>query len=626
MPAAQHTMAGDTGHVEHPSPNFDDDYFARVLPTFDSLGATPPENPDAQAIARNWVASLATHSARQDAPGLVAALLHPAGWWRDLFALTWDLRSFAGAAAVAAFLADCLPARGLGDVALQSAEHQAPFPGLAWVLVRFAFGTRVAAGRGTARLVYGPDGAWRAFAVSTQLDELKSRSERLGDRRDFRTEQGDWEARRAAEREFADKDPEVLVVGAGHGGLGTAAHLKHLDVSCLVVERNERVGDNWRNRYDSLTLHDPIWTNHMPYLPFPPSWPVFSPARKIANWFESYVDALDLNVWTSAEALSAARDEHTKKWDVRVRRADGSERVLHVDNVVLAQGYTFKNVVFPGQEEFQGRLMHSTQYRSAKGLDAKKVVIMGACTSAHDIASDCVNHGIGDVTMIQRSSTYIISSQAAVRALVPASTWEHRPCHEIELDNFSMSFKLQSPLHTRVAAVMREMDRELLDDLARTGYRVKNGAAGDRGLFHLLFGRGGGYYLDTGACAKIIDGKIRVKSGSEVARITPTGVALADGTELPADVIVVATGVDCERKLARKLLGPTVGGRVPDIWGLNAEGELRGSWHELDGLDNMWFIHGNFATCRFYSKLIALQIKAKQEGIFGPRYAPPSSP
>ncbi|GJE89351.1 NAD(P)/FAD-dependent oxidoreductase [Phanerochaete sordida] len=617
-------MATDNGHIKTPSLSFDDDYFARQLPTFASLGATPPENPDAQAIAHAWADSFADHIARQDVAGLVGSLLHPASWWRDLFALTWDLRSFAGSAAITTFLHDCLPRSGLGELTLESAVHQPLFPDLAWILVRFAFSTRVATGKGTARLVYGPDGVWRAFAVSTQLDGLKGHPERLGDLRDFRTDLGDWAERRAEEREFVEKDPEALVIGGGHGGLDIAAYLKTLGVSCLVVEKNERVGDNWRKRYDSLTLHDPIWSNHMPYLPFPSSWPVFPPASKIADWLEFYVNALDLNVWTSTEAVSAVRNEETKKWDVTVRRGDGSERTLHVDNIILAQGFTFKKVDFPGQEEFQGKLMHSTQYRSTKNLDAKKVVIIGAATSAHDIASDCVKHGIGDVTMIQRSSTYIISN-AGVRTLMPASDWEQRPREEVELDSFSMSFKLQFPLHARFVAALREMDRELLDGLTRTGYRVGNGAKDDCGPFRLFTDRGGGHYIETGTCQRIIDGKIKVKSGSGIERITATGVTLADGTELPADVIIVATGVDSERVPARKLLGPEVGARVPGLWGLNAEGELRGAWHELDGLDNMWSTMGNFAICRFYAKLIALQVKAKQERIFGPRYAPPSS-
>lgn len=65
-----------------------------------------------------------------------------------------------------------------------------------------------------------------------------------------------------------------MLLGAGQGGLTVAARLKQLGVKTLIVDRNKRIGDNWRNRYHQLVLHDPVWYDHMPYLPFPENWPV----------------------------------------------------------------------------------------------------------------------------------------------------------------------------------------------------------------------------------------------------------------------------------------------------------------------------------------------------------------
>jgi cation diffusion facilitator CzcD-associated flavoprotein CzcO len=90
----------------------------------------------------------------------------------------------------------------------------------------------------------------------------------------------------------------VLVLGAGHSGLSAAARLKALGLDTLVVEKNSRVGDNWRTRYRSLNLHNEVWANQMPYLLFPPTWPAYCSKDKIADWFESYASILDLNVWT----------------------------------------------------------------------------------------------------------------------------------------------------------------------------------------------------------------------------------------------------------------------------------------------------------------------------------------
>ncbi|EKM60226.1 uncharacterized protein PHACADRAFT_189361 [Phanerochaete carnosa HHB-10118-sp] len=184
----------------------------------------------------------------------------------------------------------------------------------------------------------------------------------------------------------------------------------------------------------------------------------------------------------------------------------------------------------------------------------------------------------------------------------------------------------------RAAAHVRALDRDILDGLVRGGYTLRNGGEHDCGVYHLFVTRGGGYYIDNGACRKIIDGKIKVKSGVEVERITPGGVVFTDGTELPADIIVVATGFDDVRVPIRNLLGEPAGAAVPPLWGLNAEGELKGPWRELQNLPNMWLMMGrdadeicagNFGWCRCFSKILALQIKAKQEGLYGTRYAAP---
>ena len=85
-----------------------------------------------------------------------------------------------------------------------------------------------------------------------------------------------------------------------------AARLKMLKVDTLVVDREERVGDNWRQRYHQLVLHDPVWYDHMPYLPFPPDWPIYTPKDKLADFFETYVKFRELNVWTQTEIKSSS--------------------------------------------------------------------------------------------------------------------------------------------------------------------------------------------------------------------------------------------------------------------------------------------------------------------------------
>lgn len=122
----------------------------------------------------------------------------------------------------------------------------------------FDFETDSGIASGIARLVPTANGEWKAHTIFTNLEDLKGFPEKIGPLRNSVTNHGKWEENRKKEAEFVDKQPTVLIVGGGQSGLDVAARLKALNVSSLVVERNPRIGDNWRTRYESLTLHDPV--------------------------------------------------------------------------------------------------------------------------------------------------------------------------------------------------------------------------------------------------------------------------------------------------------------------------------------------------------------------------------
>lgn len=228
------------------------------LPTLDSLGVAPPKDVDVESVGRAWVCDFADRLVARDVHGLVLHLLHTEPWWRDIFALTWDVRTFKGREKIHTFLHDRLDETQLGNVSFIKATYQTPYPDIAWILVQFSFETAAGLGRGDTRLVYGKDGAWRSVTVYTNLEGIKGHPERLGNQRNFSPDHGVWETHREEEKLFVEKDPEVLIIGGGQSGLEAAARLNALGVSNLVVEKNSRIGDNWRQRYESLSLHGPI--------------------------------------------------------------------------------------------------------------------------------------------------------------------------------------------------------------------------------------------------------------------------------------------------------------------------------------------------------------------------------
>ncbi|KAI0089780.1 hypothetical protein BDY19DRAFT_85160 [Irpex rosettiformis] len=615
------------------------------LPTTAKLGIPTSEirNIDPEQVARDWLDSFASIIKKSDIDAILSKLTTDA-WWRDILVLTWDLRTFQGQDKIKQFLNDRLSRSKLSNFQLSFAKIDDLYEDLAWVRAHFTFDCHVGSGSGVVRLVPVANAQgqreWKAHNVFTNLESLSSFPENSGWRRNFAPNHGKWISQRHQQMEFADHDPEVLVVGGGQSGLEIAARLKLLGVETLVCERQERVGDQWRKRYAALCLHDVVWYDHMPYLKFPESWPVYTPAQKLADWLEFYAKSLEIDIWTSATVVSVKKLEDGM-WQVTVERrklplpgeqtnapkeeAETETRVLKVKHVVFALGIgggTPKMPVIPGMDEFKGQILHSTKHDKALDHVGKKVVVVGACTSAHDIAADYADHGI-DVTLWQRSKTYIMTTKEGMPRLMKNIYWEDGPPTEVaDLIDNSMPVLYRKMVHKRVAKDIAEADKELLDGLRKVGFGLTMGED-DSGFLILALRRLGGYYLDVGASQMIIDGKIKLKSGSGgIKQFTKDGLIADDGTELKADVVLFATGYGDGREPVREIVGEEVGKQITPIWGLDEEGEIRSCWKEM-GVENMWLMMGNFAWCRFYSKTLALQIKAKSEGLLNERYSAP---
>jgi cation diffusion facilitator CzcD-associated flavoprotein CzcO len=582
------------------------------------LSAPSRATATAEDVSSAWLADLARSLGQANATTIEQLFLADA-WWRDLLAFTWDLRSFHGPPAIALALLSSFESTAPSAFRVtKTREPDLPiFDGLDMVVAFFDFETAIARGNGVLRLK-ATDSGWKAWTLLTNMDELKGFEEMTGSRRPLGNEHGalSWPKRRVAQREAADHDPAVLVIGAGQNGLAIAARLRQLDVTTLVVEKNERVGDNWRHRYDSLVLHDPVWFDHLPYLSFPPQWPVFTPKDKLADWLESYSRIMELDIWTQAHVQEGHYDAEGRRWSVQIRDASGTERTMHPRHVVLATGlYSVPFVPeIAGAADFGGTFMHSSLYRSGREFAGKKAVVIGASNSGHDIAQDLYEHGV-NVTMIQRSSTYVINSADFVGVLL-AGRYEEGGPPTADADRLSISVpnRMLLELARYATQVVAGIESELLSDLDRRGFEVGFGDAG-AGITELFLQRGGGYYINVGAAELIATGKIKVKH-SGVQALTHHGLVCDDGTYLPADLVVLATGYHNMRESARRLFGNEVADRCTTVWGLDDEGELRAVWRK-SGQDGLWFMAGNLQQARIFSKFLALQIKAIEEGVVG---------
>ncbi len=563
----------------------------------------------------------------------VANLFEPEGYWRDLVSFTWNIKTMEGRPAIVEMLEAQLAAirpRGFAVTPGEKAEDGGDFD-QAWI----DFETEVGRGHGHVRLRGG-----KIWTLLTTLKEIKGHEEHRGRTRPQGVahtadpSRKTWAEARAEEAETLGRSvqPYVVIIGGGQGGIALGARLRQLGVPTIIVEKNARPGDSWRNRYKSLCLHDPVWYDHLPYIPFPENWPVFAPKDKIGDWLEMYTKVMELNYWSSTTAKSARYDEAAKEWAVVVEQG-GTEIVLRPKQLVFATGMSAKAnwPTFPGQDVFEGEQQHSSTHPGPDAYKGKRVVVIGSNNSSHDICAALWEAG-ADVTMVQRSTTHIVRSEPLMKhglgslyseeALAKGMTTE-----KADLIFASIPYRLLPEFQKPIYDTIKAEDAEFYAGLEKAGFMLDWGADGT-GLFMKYLRRGSGYYIDVGASQLIIDGRIKLKAGWDVERLTRDAVVLKDGTVLPAYLVVYATGYGSMNGWVADLVSREMADKVGKVWGLGSdtpkdpgpwEGEQRNIWKPT-AQEGLWFHGGNLHQSRHYSQFLSLQLKARQVGLDVPVY------
>jgi cation diffusion facilitator CzcD-associated flavoprotein CzcO len=580
---------------------------------------TRPQAP--ATAAQDWLEQLERALARGD-DALLAGLFVADSYWRDLLALTWRIQTIAGATAIARELNAAARRAGPSGFALapdRTAPRRVTRAGTETYEAIFRLETAQGRGAGVLRLVADADGAMKAWTLLTALDEIKGHEERLGQSRpsgsayarDFHGP--NWLDARTAAAAYTDREPAVLVVGAGQAGLSAAARLGQLQIDTLMVDREARVGDNWRRRYHTLVLHNQVHVNHLPYMPFPPTWPAYIPKDKLAGWFESYAENMELNCWTGTGFEGASYDAATARWSVTLRRGDGTTREMHPRHIVMATGASgIPNLPdIPSLKNFAGTVLHASQYQDGEAWRGKRAIVIGTGTSGHDIAQDLHANG-AKVTIVQRRSTMIVNVEPS--AQLPYALYdEGPPLEDCDLITTSIPLPLARKSHIMLTEQARKLDHALLDALERVGFRLDFGDDGTGWQFKYLT-RGGGYYFNVGCSELIVKGEVGLMQFADIDGFVANGARLRGGETVEADLIVLATGYKGQDVLVRKLFGDEVAARVGPIWGFGDTLELRNMFVRTPQ-PGLWFIAGSFAQCRIYSKYLGLQIKASELGM-----------
>ncbi|GGF41361.1 FAD-dependent oxidoreductase [Marmoricola endophyticus] len=588
----------------------------------------------ASETATAWLTAFDTALQARDVDA-AAGMFATESFWRDLVAFTWNLKTVEGRAGVTDLLTSTLDHAAPSGWVLEEPADEADGVVTAWIV----FETAVGRGRGLLRLVE-EDGEQRAFTLLTTLYELKGHEEPRGTHRPKGAEHGadkhrsSYLEKRQAEAESlgSTTQPYVLVIGGGQGGIALGARLRQLSIPALVIDKHPRPGDQWRNRYKSLCLHDPVWYDHLPYLKFPDNWPVFAPKDKVGDWLESYTKVMEVPYWSDTTATSASYNEEQGEWTVEVER-EGRALTLKPKELVFATGMSGKPRVpeVPGADVFRGDLHHSSAHPGPDAYAGKKAVVIGSNNSSFDICGALWEND-ADVTMVQRTSTHIVKSESLMeyglgdlyseRALAAGTTTE-----KADLIFASLPYRIMHRFQIPAYETMAEVDKDFYDRLEGAGFWHDWGDDGS-GLFMKYLRRGSGYYIDVGAAELVADGAVKLAHG-QIDHLTEDAVVLEDGTELPADVVVLATGYNSMNGWVSDLIDDETADRLGKCWGLGSEttkdpgpweGEQRNMWKPTN-VPHLWMHGGNLHQSRHYSLYLALQLKARYEGIDTPVYA-----
>jgi cation diffusion facilitator CzcD-associated flavoprotein CzcO len=604
-------------------------------------------------LAEDWLAAFERALVSRDV-ARIGTLFHQDCHWRDVLAFTWNLTPVAGRDAVAARLAAeqaRIGAHGFHLPPGRRLPRRVKRLGIDSIEAIFEFKTADGRGSGIIRLAPAPDAGntmpnagdaipndaipndaipndamshdgMKAWLLSTTLQALDGHEEKIGANRPTgaaysRNFGGDnWADMRRKASAYEDREPAVLVIGAAQAGLAIAARLNQLGVDTLVVEKWSRIGDSWRKRYHSLALHNSIHLNHLPYMEFPPTWPKYIPKDMLGNWFEFYADAMEINCWTDMEFVGGTWHETEKRWTARLQRSDGTERVVRPRHLVFANGVSSYPMIpdLPGLEDFKGEVLHSEGFDSGADWKGKNALILGTGSSANDIALDLHSHGV-NTTLIQRGSTTVVSIDPSAR--LNEAIWDEGGLLEdCDLIVASATPALIVKGYKAVAKRMVELDKEIIEGLKRIGFKHD---MGDDEAGHQMkyFRRGGGYNLDAGSSALIIKGELGLLQYDRIERFTAAGALLTDGSTVPADLIILATGYFPQMELVRRALGEAMVERIGPVWGIGADGQLN-NMYKRTPQEGLWFIAGGLGQCRINSKYLALQIKAMELGKLDP--------
>ncbi|KAK8106988.1 monooxygenase [Apiospora kogelbergensis] len=579
----------------------------------------------------------------KDANDLEQCFFSEQAYWRDQIALTWHLRTFSNRRVIATSLLEMSSLR-VADDGFKIDGHAHFIPALQMIGFAFSFNTKAPEAKCSGRAMLLPSEevdperdtnhiVWKIWTLSTWIEQLDLQQE-------------DEILLRAPGRKLdavEHIETEVVIIGGGNAGVTIAARLKALDVESVIVERNPRAGDNWARRYDCLCFHIPTSCCELPY-----TIPHLLTRGELAQHVLQYAENFNLNMIISAKILHTQYDTKAKRWTVKVQ-TPSCETMVVCKHLVQATGFGSQKPYMPPMQNvdlYKGVSIHSNGYKTAKELvekGVKSVLVVGSANTAFDIMEDCHAAGLR-TTMAVRSPTYLLPMEYMSQ---PETLGIYDQLGAEAADRLFQTGPtvVDSALLQSTLRRMARSEPDRYAGLAAAGFPALDSAHPDAVLNSNLLERAGGHYVDVGGTALLASGEVGVKKG-EPTGFYEHGLTFRDGSSVGADAVVWCTGFADKdyRTTAAEVLGGSgatlghhdklalddgdgdilgpheIAARLDATWGLDDEGEIRGLAKRQRRAENYWAIGGPAPISRWYSKLLAIQIKAELEGVLPAAY------
>jgi putative flavoprotein involved in K+ transport len=305
---------------------------------------------------------------------------------------------------------------------------------------------------------------------------------------------------------------DVLVIGAGPGGLAAAAELRRRGVPALIVDKAPHVANAWRNHYERLHLHTVRWTSHLPGYKIPRRYGPWVARDDVVRYLEAYTREHQLTVRTGVrvERLERAGDH----WIARSPQGDLAARA-----VVVATGYNHTPDIpdWPGMDGFSGELLHASQYRNAGPYRGKDVLVVGTGNTGAEIAVDLVEGGAARVRIAVRTVPAFVRRQVGL------------------LPNSAVSILLR-PLPPRLVDRIVDLTSRLsTPDLAAHG--LPRPAPG---VYTRLLADGAVPIIDVGLIDALQAGQVEIVGA--VTGFDGDKVLIDGGSPIAPDAVIAATG------------------------------------------------------------------------------------